>query len=134
MALHYDLGEINDYKNLCYQDAGRDSEGNELTRIDPDTDSLIWATMAVGIGEITDRNYIEFWIRMNTLHMLWAGMRGDTVNVMPLATVKAHIGLSTNVAYETSGKWFKRIVKGKTEEIQYQEERKEKEDGRATAN
>ncbi len=133
MALCWDITGIKDYEALCYEGAGVDDEGNEQVRLSPTTDGLIWATMAVGIGEITDDTYIEFWVRLNTLHMLVAGTRHETVGVMPLSVVKAHIGLEANVSYETPGKWFKRIVKGRTLEIQYQE-KKEKEDGRAAAN
>jgi hypothetical protein len=133
MALHWDISHIKDYEDLCLEDAGLDSEGDEQVRLNPTTDNLIWATMSTGIGEITDDTYIEFWIRMNTLSTLQAGTLGGAVKVMPLDAVKAHIGLSTNVSHEAPGKWFKRIVKSETQSIQYREEKREKKNARAAA-
>ena len=68
----------------------------------PDTQSIIFTTMAIGLGEITEKNWLEFYARMNILERL----HGYTS--IPLERVKEHIGLSTNVNNETRSQWIKR--------------------------
>jgi hypothetical protein len=80
MALTWNVSQIIDYKELCWNpcdppEIGDDGENRVM--IDPITDGLIWATLMTGIGTITEKNYEEFWCRleMNSLlngpYMRW---------------------------------------------------------------
>jgi hypothetical protein len=86
----------------------------------PITHTLIWATMAVGIGVIDDETAPEFYARLNLLTKLglygevnefdaegkWTGERAITRE-----EVDAHKGLTTNVfPMETRASFVKRWV------------------------
>jgi hypothetical protein len=68
----------------------------------PDTQSIIFTTMSVGLGEITEKNWLEFYARMNIIERLGG------YTPIPPERVKEHIGLSTNVSNETRNQWMKR--------------------------
>ena len=67
-----------------------------------DTQSIIFTTMAIGMGKITEDNWLEFYARMNILERLHG--------YKPISSerVKEHIGLNTNANFETRLQWFKR--------------------------
>lgn len=122
MSLNWNLSKIKNSDELCWP-ADRKGSENEMN---PITNALIWATMSVGIGQITEKNYIEFFGRCELISRLSGaplrefkdGKRHDVD--FTLADIKAHIGLSTNVSREASGPWGKRIV---TEYLSRQERR-----------
>ena len=94
MSLNYDLTD-------CDHDAIKD--GDEWR---PFVQPIIFATMAVGIGEITEDNFLEFWQRLNVFELVH-----DLPPLTPLDHVVAMIGLRTNVfPAETRAKWLKRVV------------------------
>lgn len=94
MSLNYDLTD-------CNHDVIMDGEAWQ-----PFVQPLIFATMAVGIGEITEDNFLEFWQRLNVFELLH-----DLPPLTPLDHVVAMIGLRTNVfPAETRAKWLKRVV------------------------
>lgn len=69
----------------------------------PTTDALIWATMAIGIGEITEQNYEEFYRRLHTIEET-AGTflnHEGKPSFITLAEVKRRIGLRTNAGLIT---------------------------------
>jgi hypothetical protein len=134
MALTWNVSQIIDYKELCWNpcdppEIGDDGENRVM--IDPITDGLIWATLMTGIGTITEKNYEEFWCRleMNSLlngpYMRWgedAKWRGqsapETKSGYSLEMVYRHIGLKTNAYFkdETYRKWFSRVIAPKLRE------------------
>ena len=67
-----------------------------------DTQSIIFTTMAIGMGSITEENWLEFYARMNVLERL------HSYTPIPSERIKEHIGLSTNVNNETRSQWIKR--------------------------
>lgn len=72
------------------------------------TNNLIWATMAVSMGSITEKNYEEFYRRM-----IVVGRLTTPPYQVTLADVKRRIGLSTNVSTETPTKFannMKRVI------------------------
>lgn len=102
MALHFDLTRV-----------------NPLTKRDGVTDTLIFATMIVGMGEITEKNAAEFWDRLDLIQHLNGPLMDGTDSEgksTPVAVtfedVQNHIGLRTNVALETWAKFLKRNVDG----------------------
>jgi hypothetical protein len=95
MALHWDVSKIDDHEKLCY------TENDDGTfNVRPVTDNLIFGTMAVDIGGITDENAQEFYIRMCE----YSAASGFDVPVS-LEDVRRHIGLRTNVGSTKPGRW-----------------------------
>lgn len=70
-------------------------------------ESLIFATMFVDMGEITEKNHEEFYLRYVQFHMA-TGQKDDLY--LSQDDVKGAIGLSTNVFTTTPAAWRKRLV------------------------
>lgn len=101
MSLDWSLTEIDDYKNLCWLEI----EGSENVRLNPITESIIWATMVTGIGHIKDEDTAaEFVVR----YRISNGVRGSAT-YLSYADVVKHIGLRTNVGKETRAAFMKRV-------------------------
>lgn len=118
MALHFDLTGIADFDNVCFEPDGKDR------RMKPRSDSLIWASMFVGIDKITEKNYQEFYTRLSIHERLFGAMLRkasvpEEVNVavthtdLPctLEEVRQHIGLSTNAERMTDLQFGKRLMR-----------------------
>jgi hypothetical protein len=69
----------------------------------PTTERVIFATMAVGMGKITEDNWAEFYARYAIICTL------DHVDMLSPFDIYRRIGLVTNVAAETWVHWIKRI-------------------------
>lgn len=86
------------------------------------TNALIWTTMGLDMGEITEKNAAEFYARM----ILHDRMTDSTFltegNGKPrpitFAEVRAHIGLSTNVTTKTRRQFLARIGEYELREIE----------------
>lgn len=68
---------------------------DESDRMRPETESVIWHTMYVGIGEITKDNVQEFWDRSCFVERL--SRDGGTVPFFTREFLEKMIGLRTNV-------------------------------------
>lgn len=85
------------------------------------TNSLIWLTLAVDMGQITDKNIGEFYARTKVWEALTGAMitRGTDKELedyfLTFADIHKRIGLSTNVSNVTITNWFKRINRMLTE-------------------
>jgi len=91
---NYDLTDVKD---------AFDAEGN----IKPMTDNMIWFTLWVNMGEITEENAEEFFVRLQlNFHMTKL-----TEMKVTLQDVKDHIGLKTNVPEKTWNEFIKKEVK-----------------------
>jgi len=86
--------------------------------LNPITNMLIWATLEIGIGDITEKNYHEFWMRMAMCDGIH-GFRvieiqdGETTRrSITLEEVRQHIGLRTNVfPKESTTKFYNKLLK-----------------------
>lgn len=87
MALTWDARDVRDYDQL--------TDNERVTR-----ESLIWSTMAIGMGEITAENAQEFYTRLSLLEKITGASRfdgdGNPLFFTP-EDVKRFIGLRTNV-------------------------------------
>lgn len=101
MSLDWQLTKIRDYETVCLVD---DGTGRQI--LNPRTNALIYATMAVGMGDITEKNAPEFYARVRYWDLLH-GIRPDE-RITP-ADVWAHVGLHTNVSMEGNEQWLRRI-------------------------
>ena len=101
MALHWNIGEIADWENVCRINV-REEDGEEVWDLNPVTDGLIWSTIGVGMGEITEDNYELFYQRMLALAAIHGPMLRNEDGSMAhtLADIKAHIGLKCNVSFQ----------------------------------
>jgi len=99
MALHWDVTAIVNQEDLCweYRENGEEGPGNYLH---PVTNALIWSTIGVEMGTITEANYEEFYQRLRCTDRLHGPMlrREGKPRPITLAEVKAHIGLKCNVS------------------------------------
>ena len=98
MSLNYNLGGIKDYKTVCL-----DSKGNQKAI----TKDIIFSTMAVDLGAITEKNYFEFHRRLQ----IFAAAVDSDYRDLTLDVVKAHIGLTVNVSSITRLQWLRRLNK-----------------------
>jgi len=121
MSLSIDVEKVYDWKNYCYINTKDEKTGEEYSEYNPATKYLAWASMAIGIGEITQINYKDVYLR----HLFMNKLSAYT-NEMPvtLDDVRKNIGLKTNVAKETKGKWLSRISKSMYWELEYNLEKK----------
>ena len=113
MSLNWSLDKIEGYKELCWKPAldkdGKqiiDEDGDERVTLEPITDCLIWGTMCVEMGKITEQDFEEFRRRLVEAHKVGIAPSINFYNdekdrwetrIPTLEEVKAHIGLSTNV-------------------------------------
>jgi hypothetical protein len=116
MSLNWDISKIKNADDLCWLPAGP-GEKDEDRKMNPITNALIWTTMSVGMGAVTEKNHLEFFARCELVSKLSGAPLtkvegGKRVDInFTLEDIKAHIGISTNVSDETQGKWLTRIGK-----------------------
>ena len=117
MPLDFNWSKVENYKEVCWR--------HEDGRVNGLTEAVIWATMTVGIGEITNENYEEFHRRLLEADIC-AGFKGENFT---LEHIRKHIGLSTNVSELTRAAWEKRLKLILAEEVEHRkrQETKEKE-------
>jgi hypothetical protein len=80
----------------------------------PRLDKMIWTTLGVGLGSITEKNAAEFYARAKINDLIWDIPKAHRVS---LEDVRQHIGLKTNVSDETRAQWLRRIVGGKADDF-----------------
>jgi hypothetical protein len=111
MSLNYDLSKIKNFTDVCYSTAAESDVAHGVVKgqryMRSATQSIIFGTMAVGIGNLSAKNLPEFWARYD----VWQRLHGFTgEDAITLEEVTAHVGLTTNVSMEPRAKWMKRIV------------------------
>ena len=117
MSLNWDLTNIKNAKELCWVES--DEEGK--VELNPITDALIWATMFVGIGRITEKTVDEFTMRLMEWEKLMGGilLNPEGKSCMPnYMDVLFHVGLSTNVTEMKPAKWKNKLARVLRESVQ----------------
>jgi len=117
MSLDYNLTGIKDYEKVCLtEDDGRKVHSAR-------TDSLIWATMYIGMEQITEKNFEEFYIRLSIYERIFGASVYRYVNMkregvyITLADVKNHIGLKTNADRLTDNQFDSKLMKRLRSEV-----------------
>ena len=115
MPLNWSIERIKNCDELCF-------DGDRMEAI---TECLIGMTIAVGMANITERNYIKFYQRMKDMEALdigvgifeWDDKGVRTQRVPTVHEVKAHIGLHTNASPTTEREFqsFRKDVKKRQE-------------------
>jgi hypothetical protein len=101
MALTYALTGIDDWQTRCYV-----QQEDESSRMNPVTEALILATMAIGLRTITKSNVDEFAHRIEQYQRVSGALLNrwdaETAKFEPLrityGDVRDHIGLTTNAS------------------------------------
>jgi hypothetical protein len=93
MSLDYNLADV--------KDRDTSDEGWRVTQ------NVIFSTMFVDMGEITEANAAEFHARL----VMFYRVAGDDLSVTP-ADVAAHIGLKTNVITKTRTQFLTALKTG----------------------
>ena len=106
MSLDYELGNIANYKEVCYTGEPGQRKMSGVTH------ALIFVTMSVDIGHITEKNYLEFYTRAKFVAALHGRTlyRDRTESEFTVEEIRAHIGLHTNVSDRTRAHFVKRHV------------------------
>lgn len=139
MALNWKLSNVNNWKQACYETFTgtrdemqsrietvtlfgpswnwTDETETAIERQSPTTFCLIFASMLVGLGEITEANAEEWHRRISkieSIHGTYRTRREGDMN-MPhpytMEEIRAHIGLKVNVADVSPRKWDAQIKK-----------------------
>lgn len=88
----------------------------EHWKLDPTTDTLVWATVTIGMGSITAKTIDEFYRRITFVENLRGPMRHKHINGKPESLyftyeeIERRIGLTTNVSTESWASFVKRIA------------------------
>ena len=112
MALTWDLGKIKNYEELCFS---TDEDGNE--KMTPQTEAMIWLTMAIGMGNITEKNAAQFYARVHFYETMFGSFlvsfddNGKKYHPITPEDIVNHIGLHTNVSLESDASFKNRMFK-----------------------
>lgn len=100
MGLHWSIEKVRDHEALTTEEAWTT------------TNAIVWATMAVGIGDLTEADAPTFYARLHVYERLVGAFRigADGPIYFTPAEVRRYIGLHTNVARDTDAAWRKRIM------------------------
>ena len=115
MALHWDYSKIKESTKTWEPDGTFDDEGEPLGQMTQVLHTLIWTTMSVGMSEITEKNWKDFYTRMKLLGSDRSLLRRDKDGnfTVPISSqeVKDHIGLMTNADTLTKLQFLKRAYR-----------------------
>ena len=98
MALHWDVTKVDNFEEVLNKDNW------------PITNTVIWASMAVDMQGITDKNWREFYARIRLCEKLHGTyLKGEDMEPYPItpAHIKRLIGLKVNVAHKPRAAWLK---------------------------
>lgn len=113
MALHWNLEAIENHKEVCWIETDeKGDDGEPRVRMNPVTETLIFMTMAVRMGSITEANADDFYARVGLIerldgammHKYEDGERKD--KFFTPEDIHAHIGLVCNVTTESFSKFL----------------------------
>lgn len=119
MSLDWNLKKIRDYKKL-YRKIGEGERGYSSTEptfiLKSENERIIWLTMLIGMREITEKNWEQFYNRVNffeknTDSHLWKKLNNKLVPMyITKDQVQKMIGLSTNASTLTKNQFIKRVM------------------------
>lgn len=119
MALTWDVTNIENYKTTVWIPEPTE-ENPDAARMNPVTEVLIFGTMSVGLGSITDKNVDEFAARFRIIEKLHGPMlsaKDEKDRYVTDEEFIAHIGLACNVSNETRAQWARRLFVNKSTSI-----------------
>ena len=117
MAFNWTIGKVKNWETLWEPALSANGTGK---RLNPVTETLLNATMLIGLNSITKKNFEEFHLRiLETSSTLFDGggwlSRSDgekeTSFNPTLKEVQDHIGLTTNAITKTRKQWEAQLAK-----------------------
>lgn len=128
MSLDYQLKEIKNFEQLCFY-MGPDDEnpkGPQIKKMNPITYALIWITIPIQCGVITEKNYEQVFKRIYLNEQIFGAFnrrhgkkKGEIIDVpITLKDVQDHIGLRTNVPCDSEAV-FRKYVTNRIFDEQY---------------
>ena len=96
MSLNWDCTKVRDKQEVL--------EGTEWLK----ANAIIFSTMAIDMGQITEKNVDEFYARYKGLEFAIKNTVAEGVTVTR-ADIARRVGLSTNVATRTRAQYLKRL-------------------------
>ena len=124
MSLNWNIEGVKDSESVCWIKGDDDK-----FTMNPVTHAIIFTTMSVDIGRITDDNWPEFYARSQIISRLYGkpliNSDGEEADLTP-EDVKAHIGLYCNVITLPRTKWLtktKQTLNRMTDEALWQAKR-----------
>lgn len=122
MSLDWNISKIENLDEVCFIPA---PEGEEGQRLNPVTEALIWSTLAIDIGRLTEKNVDEFAYRLFFYERLMDPFlfNQNTPRYITYEEVKNHVGLVTNVMDLSRAKWMKHMTSAIEREYGWQAER-----------
>src|ERR1035437_5992486 len=115
MSLNWNVGKCKGFKKTGHTEDGKDTfavhdvDGKEIPWAV--TNALIWSTMGLFLGGITEKNVVEFATRLSIYQRVFGAsltVKGEP-RFISTQEVKAHIGLETNVSDESRAAFLKYI-------------------------
>jgi hypothetical protein len=101
MSLNWNLTRIRNRDVVCWE---RDEHGyNNISGV---THTIIFATMAVDLGEISAKNVDEWLMRLQCLGRVYSDEGWSSITRQQLTD---HIGLSTNVSNKTRKQFLSKM-------------------------
>ena len=120
MSLNWTTEKVKYFKDYPDELWVKVNEGKpgEHEDVNVETKSLIFGSMALGIGSITYKSAPDYYARWKFfekydnfhLYSVWDGEETTYTYLTPQVVVK-HFGLGTNVSTESESVWVKRIAK-----------------------
>ena len=111
MPLNYDYSKVKKSTKVWEPDGTFDDDGNEMGDMTQVLNTLIWATLSVGIRDITEKNWKDFYTRMKIIggdrSLLRKDKNGGYTVPISAQEVKDHIGLTTNATSLTKAEFLK---------------------------
>jgi hypothetical protein len=115
MSLDFDVSRMKNFNVLATLIEPCASQNTEaMKRWHPVTQALTFLTMGIGMNSITEKNWKEFYDRVNTWErtvgpQLWRGdiSKDDPRNWITPLEVYMHIGLGTNASSKTDAQFLK---------------------------
>ena len=102
MSINYDLKQIENHKELCFDEDGAQTQL---------CTAIIFSTMVVGLGEITKENAPKFYRRLHAYERLngaYILTQQGTPHYITPEDILLYVGLKTNVSAETDAAFRKR--------------------------
>lgn len=116
MSLNYNFSNVKHYQSDFDSLYVKYSQfGSEYEDLNPEAKSIVFSTMSVGIGTITNANASEFYGRMKFLEKVddlylysYVDDLSNTIEYQYVTVdiINKYIGLSTNVSFESNAAWL----------------------------
>jgi hypothetical protein len=115
MSLNFELGDIKNWKTVT-------AHPDNADKMNPVTNQLIWLTLTLAVGTITEKSIDEFWWRMRFIQRLdgpnlsYIDEKNEQIDIyITKQDLRDHLGLRTNVTTMTRAKWFSEQVAHETQ-------------------